>query len=410
MGTINRIKVSLLFDNKPQKIGNLIADSGKIYFKYDLDFLNSELEISPFKLPLKEEIVSANTLPFDGLFGVFNDSLPDGWGRLLLDRTLNSRNQSLLPISPLDRLAFIGKKGMGALIYEPEIENENQFSNQLELDYIASEMKHILEGSPSDSIEELFAFGGSSGGARPKITVGYNPITDQIIHGTQNLSEGYEHWIIKFSSSQDFIDAAQVEYAYYLMALSAGVEMTTCKLFQGKSGKFYFGTKRFDRIRNQRLHLHSACGLLHDDFRMSTMDYGHLMDAGFQLEKHVQVYEKVLRLAAFNLYSHNRDDHSKNFSFLMDTAGKWSFAPTYDLTFSSSSRGLHSTSFAGEYQNPMQDHLLELAACFGVKKPMNIITEVQNSVANWKQFAKNSHVSSYTSNNIEKKMQELLRV
>ena len=410
MKAINQIKVSLLFDNNPKKIGDLIADSGKIYFKYDVGFLNSALEISQFKLPLKEEIVSASSIPFDGLFGVFNDSLPDGWGRLLLDRTLNSRNQSSFQISPLDRLAFIGKKGMGALIYEPEIENENHFSNTIELDYIASEMEHILEGAISDIIEELFAFGGSSGGARPKITVGYNPITEQIIHGTNNLPDGYEHWIIKFASSQDFVDAAQVEYAYYLMAVSAGIEMTTCKLFHGKSGKFYFGTKRFDRIGNQRLHLHSASGLLHDDFRMSTMDYGHLMDAGFQLEKHVQVYEKVLRLAAFNLYSHNRDDHSKNFSFLMDNAGKWNFAPAYDLTFSSSSRGWHSTSFAGEYQNPTQNHLLELAATFGLKKPMNIINEVQNAVANWKQYAKNSNVSSYTNTTIEKRIQELLRL
>lgn len=299
---------------------------------------------------------------------------------------------------------------MGALIYEPEIETKNHFSNTLELDYIASEMELILEGDSSDIIEELFAFGGSSGGARPKIMVGYNPITEQIIHGTSVLPEGYEHWIIKFASSQDFADAAQVEYAYHLMAVSAGIEMTTCKLFQGKSGKFYFGTKRFDRIENHRLHLHSASGLLHDDFRMSTMDYGHLMDAGFQLEKHVQVYEKVLRLAAFNLYSHNRDDHSKNFSFLMNRTGKWTFAPAYDLTFSSSSRGWHSTSFAGEYQNPTQAHLLELATTFGLKKPMNIITEVQETIANWKQYAKKGNVSSYTEKTIEKKTQELLRL
>jgi serine/threonine-protein kinase HipA len=409
MEAINRIKVSLLFDNKPQKVGDLIADAGKIYFKYDLDFLASALEISPFKLPLKEEIVSASPIPFDGLFGVFNDSLPDGWGRLLLDRTLSFRNHSLQQISPLDRLAFIGKKGMGALVYEPEIENENHFYNTLELDYIASEMEHILEGAPSDIIEELFAFGGSSGGARPKLTIGYNPITEQLIHGTPTLPDGYEHWIIKFPASQDFVDAAQVEYAYYLMALSAGIEMTTCKLFQGKSGKFYFGTKRFDRLGDQRLHLQSASGLLHDDFRMSTMDYGHLMDAGFQLEKHVQAYEKVLRLAAFNLYSHNRDDHSKNFSFLMNSAGKWDFAPAYDLTFSCSSRGWHSTSFAGEYQNPTQAHLLELAAIFGLKNPMEIITKVQEVVANWKQYAKNSNVSSYTSTTIEKTTQGLLR-
>lgn len=183
-----------------------------------------------------------------------------------------------------------------------------------------------------------------------------------------------------------------------------------CKLFQGKSGKLYFGTKRFDRVENQRIHLHSASGLLHDDFRRSTMDYGHLMDAGFQLEKNVQVYEKVIRLAAFNLYSHNRDDHSKNFSFLMNHVGKWRFSPAYDLTFSSSSRGWHSTSYAGEYQNPTQAHLLELAATFGIKKPMTILNEVKEAIANWKQHAKNSNVIPYTITTIEKKMQELLKV
>lgn len=134
------------------------------------------------------------------------------------------------------------------------------------------------------------------------------------------------------------------------------------------------------------------------------------MDAGFQLEKHVQVYEKVLRLAAFNLYSHNRDDHSKNFSFLMNSALKWKFAPAYDLTFSSSSRDWHSTSFAGEYQNPTQAHLLELAATFGIKKPMEIINEVRTAVANWKQYAKNSNVSSCTNTTIERRIQGLLIV
>ena len=135
-----------------------------------------------------------------------------------------------------------------------------------------------------------------------------------------------------------------------------------------------------------------------------------MIDAGFQLEKQVQVYEKVLRLAAFNLYSHSRDDHSKNFSFLMNPAGKWDFAPAYDLTFSSSSRGWHSTSFTGEYQNPIQAHLLELTATFGIKKPMEFINEVQESVANWKQYAKSSNVSSYTNTIIERRIQELLRV
>lgn len=408
MNTTSRLNVSMEFDGTSKKVAELIADKRKIYFKYNDDFLNSNIEISPFKLPLNNAIVSANFIPFDGLFGVFNDSLPDGWGKLLLDRKLPSKGYDLVQVSPMDRLAFVGKKGAGALIYEPVFENEFEAANAIELDYIASEMNHILKGEPSDIIDELFEFGGSSGGARPKINVGYNPVSEHIIHGVAVLPEGYEHWLIKFTSSYDRIDAAQIEYAYHLMALEAGIEMAPCKLFKGKSGRCYFGTKRFDRINNNRLHLHTASGLMHDDFRMSTMDYGHLMDAAFQLEKHVEAYEKVLRLAAFNLYSHNRDDHSKNVSFLMNAEGKWRFSPAYDLTFSSSSLGGHSTSIAGEYKAPTQTHLLELATTFGMKKPKLLIENVKEAVSNWKKQAKESEVTTSSMAIIEKTMENLL--
>jgi serine/threonine-protein kinase HipA len=186
------------------------------------------------------------------------------------------------------------------------------------------------------------------------------------------------------------------------MALEAGMEMMPCKLFEGKSGRFYFGTKRFDRISNKRVHLHSAAGLLHDDFRMSTLDYGHLMDASFRLEKNVSAYDTILRLAAFNLYANNRDDHSKNFSFLMNDSGKWKFAPVYDLTFSTSSFGSHSTSFAGEYKNPTDKHLLELAKVFGIKNPKPIIEQVKYAVSKWEQIAKLYDVSSESLKLIEK--------
>ncbi|MCW3804970.1 type II toxin-antitoxin system HipA family toxin, partial [Plebeiibacterium marinum] len=155
----------------------------------------------------------------------------------------------------------------------------------------------------------------------------------------------------------------------------------------------YFGTKRFDRIKEKRIHMHTASGLMHDNFRMSTMDYGHLMDCAFQLEKHVKAYEKVLRLAAFNVFAHNRDDHSKNFSFLMDVKGNWSFAPVYDLTFSNSAYGFHSTMVAGESKNPGRKHLLELGLHFGIKKPELILEEVQDAVSHWDSIAKECGVS-----------------
>ena len=408
MTKTDKLTVSLLFDAVPKRVGELVLNENKIYFKYDAALVTENLNISPFKLPFNSAIHQASSIPFSGLYGVFNDSLPDGWGKLLLDRNLQQKGINPKNINPLLRLAFVGKKGMGALIYEPESE-ENTFSNEIEdLDFLQNEMNLVLEGESTDIIDELFTLGGSSGGARPKVNIGFNPTTNHIIYNNENLPKNYEHWIIKFSSNFDRIDGAQIEFAYHKMALQAGLEMMPCKLFQGKSGRFYFGTKRFDRVDNKRIHLHSASGLLHDDFRMSTLDYGHLMDASFRLEKSVTAYDTVLRLAAFNLFSYNRDDHSKNISFLMNGSGEWKFAPAYDLTFSTSSFGSHSTSFAGEYKNPTENHLLELAKIFSIKNPKPIIEQVKQAVSKWTEIATLYDVSSESLHLIEKTLSNQL--
>jgi serine/threonine-protein kinase HipA len=157
---------------------------------------------------------------------------------------------------------------------------------------------------------------------------------------------------VKLPLSTDLPDIAQIEYAYYKMALDAGIKMSECKLFEGLSGKTYFATKRFDRIHNERLHLHSTSGMLNDNFRYNNLDYGNVMDSAIRLENCLAAYSKVLRLAAFNMYSHNRSDHSKNISFLMNTTGAWKLAPAYDLTFSNSSHGMHSKLVARESEAP----------------------------------------------------------
>lgn len=407
---IEKLSVALNTGDSVKDVGELVLKDKRIYFKYFPEFIASKIEISPFKLPLTESIVTADNYPFDGLFGVFNDSLPDGWGKLLVDRNLISKGFDLNQISPLDRLAYIGKNSMGALIYKPTFETDIENNNYLDLDTIANEVNSVLEGESTSIIEELYQLGGSSGGARPKIIVGYNPTTNHIIYGKNELPLGYEQWIIKFPSSYDRKDIANIEYAYYLMAKEAGIEMSDCKLFQGKSGKFYFGTKRFDRIGNKKLHLHSASGLLHDNFRLSNLDYGHLMDASFRLEKSVAAYEKVLKLAAFNLYSHNRDDHSKNFSYLMDEFGNWKLAPAYDLTFSNSSHGFHSTMFAGESKLPKKEHLLELAKNFSMKNPEKLINQVKDSISNWKDFANNAEVALDSKVLINRTIESLLKL
>ncbi len=406
MINIEKIQVFLDFGKQRHEVGEMVRSKNKIYFKFYSEFIRKDLEISPFKMPLSNGILSANYEPFENLFGVFNDSLPDGWGRLLLDRKLSSQGIDISRIGPLDRLAYVGSTGIGALIYQPEL-TEIFESSVFELDFIANEMKSVMSGYETDILDELYYLGGSSGGARPKIFIGFNPDTGHMIHGTAILPEGYEHWIIKFPSSLDPDDIANIEYAYYKMAMDAGIEMSSCRLFRGGSGNVYFGTKCFDRIGNDRLHMHSACGLMHDNFRLSTMDYGHLMDCAFRLEKHIHAYRKVFRLAVFNVFAHNCDDHSKNFSFLMDIHGDWKFAPAYDLTFSHSSHGHHSTMVSGESRNPGVKQLIELSEYFGISKSVGIIDAVREIVSKWKDYATDAGVSNSSSKRIERVLQTI---
>ncbi len=386
MENIQKIKAFLNLAAEKIEIGELVILQNKIYFKYETDFIEKGIEISPFKMKLSPEILIPKETHFDGLFGVFSDSIPDGWGKLLLDRKLISNGININKIGALDRLSYIDNIGMGAISYEPEYENLFE-NNNIDLDKISDEVELVLQGFSDDVIEDLYQLGGSSGGARPKILVGFNEKTNELMVGKSFLLEDFEHWIIKFPSSNDMIDIGLVEFVYNTMAKNAGIEVNEFRLFKSKNGKYFFGSKRFDRNKNEKVHLHSVAGLLHDNFRMSSLDYGHIMDCGFKLEKDYAVYEKILKLAAFNVFAHNKDDHSKNFSFLMDKNGIWKFAPAYDLTFSNSSFGHHSTAVAGENKNPTIAHLTKLAKHFNVKNPTFIFDEVRDSIADFEKLA-----------------------
>lgn len=389
---MERILVKIRFTGTPIEVGEIVLRERKAFFKYKDDFLARKLSLSPLHLRQTVDIQRPETEVFDGLFGAFSDSLPDGWGRLIMDRALTSKGINLASIDVLDRLALVGESGPGALTYHPVRNEVTGETDNIDLDAIVLEANRVLAGESSDVIEKLVRLGGSSGGARPKVVVGYNPITDQLMSAANSFPKGYEHWIIKFPATLDPKDIASTELAYHKMALAAGLEMHPSRLFTGQSGRTYFGTKRFDRQGNDRLHLHSAAGLMHDNFRLTNMDYGHVMDAAFRLEQDRTAYEKVLRLAAFNVFAHNRDDHSKNISFLMDASGNWRLAPAYDLTFSQSSHGYHSMTVAGESKSPGRTELLDLSKSFTIKKPERIIDEVREAVNRWPEFAEASSV------------------
>ena len=334
-------------------VGTLAKTPDRVVaFEYDSDWLNNGFSISPFSLPLIKKVFIPKYDPFGGLFGVFNDSLPDGWGRLLVDRLFLKNKINPNEIDNLNRLAVVQESGMGALTYKPEHRFESK-NNIADYDILAQECSKILESQNSDNLDELFQLGGSSGGARPKILT----------------SIDNEDWIIKFPSSSDSKNIGEKEYQYSLCAKDCGINMTETRLFPSKICSGYFGIKRFDRKNGKKVHMVSASGLLETSHRFPNLDYNTLMKLTLELTRNYQDIEQLFRLMCFNVFAHNRDDHSKNFSFLFDdTKKEWHLSPAYDLTYSFSFNGEHATTINGEGKNPTLDDILAVAKNIGIKE------------------------------------------
>ena len=403
---IELLTVYLDARNQRRKVGRLAFKDRQLLFEYDASFIASGIEISPIKLPLRPGVSVADTTIFDGLFGVFNDSLPDGWGRLLLDRTVEKYGIHRGQLNPLDRLAYVGRHGMGALSYEPELGLENTDDVPLALDRIAEESAAVLAGENEEVFEELLRLNGSSSGARPKIVAQVSTDKKRIIHGQQELQSGFAHWMIKFPSSQDARDMGAIEYAYSLMAKDAGVEMPETHLFRTKRNK-YFGTKRFDRDGDARIHMHSLGGLIHADHRSPSLDYDTVLRVTLALTRNIQDAEKAYALACFNVLAHNRDDHVKNFSFLLNARNEWIFAPAYDLVFSYGPGGEQSMLVMGEGRNPGTAQLQALGKQHGIKNAPEILAKVERAVANWPHYAELADVSRKSTKDVAGKIKLL---
>ncbi len=345
-------------------VGTLAKTPDRVVaFEYDSDWLNNGFSISPFSLPLIKKVFIPKYDPFGGLFGVFNDSLPDGWGRLLVDRLFLKNKINPNEIDNLNRLAVVQESGMGALTYKPEhkFESENNISDY---DILAQECSKILESQNSENLDELFKLGGSSGGARPKILT----------------SIDNEDWIIKFPSSSDPKNIGEKEYQYSLCAKNCGINMTETRLFPSKICSGYFGIKRFDRKNGKKVHMVSVSGLLETSHRLPNLDYNTLMKLTLELTRNYQDIEQLFRLMCFNVFANNRDDHSKNFSFLFDDIKKeWHLSPAYDLTYSFSFNGEHATTINGEGKNPTLDDILVVAKNIGLKEKFakDIASDIQ---------------------------------
>lgn len=278
---------------------------------------------------------------------------------------------------------------MGALEYEPMTENDAEFVGDIELDSLCSEANHILEGKSSEVLDKLLTLNGSSGGARPKIVALVSDDKQTLVHGSL-AQKGFSPWLIKFASSLDNKNIGVQEYIYSLIAKKAGIEMPETFLFPSKTSIGHFGVKRFDRNGEQKVHIHTACGLLHASHRYSSIDYSSLLKLTSILTKDIREVEKMVRLMIFNVKSGNKDDHSKNFSFMLDKDNNWKMTPAYDLTPSEGINGEQTAMVNGKGKGITTDDFIKTAEPFGFsdKKVMTIIEQTDDALADYDKYAK----------------------
>ena len=374
-------------------VGQLAEDNHRLYFQYDQDFLSRDLWLSPYKLPLKSELFEHKERDFGPLFGLLDDSLPDGWGLMLMDRFLRKRGYNIETLSVLERLAFFGENTMGALIYEPVLELRISDNSPFDLHKLSLQSQDILAGNTNDVLPLLMKAGGSPGGARPKVLAGI--FNEMMVSGETNLPEHFQHWIIKFVSESDFPDAGRVEYAYSLMAKDAGLKMTETRLFDTPEGDCFFGIERFDRSNNNRFHIHTFGNLIHSNFRIPSQDYDHFFKLVINLTQNHQDLLRAFRQMVFNILAGNRDDHVKNFAFIMDHDGKWSLSPAYDLIYSTGPGGEHSMTVLGEGKEPAKTDIYRLGEMHGIKKKViHVIIEQASDAVN--SFQAQANVAGVT--------------
>ena len=360
-----KLAVSLAFArDRKIRVGTLFSSGRDTAFEYDADFKASGLNPSPFRLPVKNGMAVYDFSGGMETFGMFEDSLPDGWGRRLVDAAFR-KEEGRIP-TVMERLAMVGGGGMGALVYEPADER-SAAETTWDFDALVKSAVEFDEGRAEDVLSSVRAAGGSSGGARPKAFIGYNPENGEVCPERDELPPGFEHWLVKFNTRRDGADAGRREFQYYEMAVAAGAVMAPCRIIETPSGAF-FATKRFDRTSDGgRLHFASAAGLLHADFRVPGDEYAVLFKLTDALTRDYSAKCEMFRRAALNVLAHNRDDHLKNFGFLMNADGRWSLAPFYDFTYSDGPNGWQTLSVAGEGANPGERDLLRLAEAADIR-------------------------------------------
>jgi serine/threonine-protein kinase HipA len=388
-------------------------------FEFEPSFLGNGWNLSPLKMPIagaEKQIFTfpelRNTTTFKGLPGLLADVLPDKYGNSIMNIWLAKNGRPTNSMNPVEQLCFIGKRGMGGLEFEPIIPKTTNAATKIELDSLLHIAQQILAGrqnfntnlsaDEAKAMSDILKIGTSAGGARAKAVIAFNPTTKEIRSGQANVPKGFAHWLLKFDGITDeqlgtSLGYGRVEMAYYLMAKQAQIEMTECRLLE-ENGRAHFMTKRFDRENdNSKLHVQSFCAMAHYDFNEVTLySYEQLFETMRSLLLPYTAAEQLYRRMVFNVMAKNCDDHTKNFSFIMDKTGEWKLAPAFDVCHAyrpgSTWVSQHSLSVNGKRQNITKDDLLQVAKNMNIKKADAIIKEVNAVVSQWNDFAKQTNV------------------
>lgn len=388
-------------------------------FEYTKEFLKSGIEVAPVAMPLSESIYVFPELPrvtFHGLPGLLADSLPDKFGNLLIDAWLATEGRSPASFNAVERLCYTGARGMGALEFHPVKGPRETASRKLEIDALVKLASDVLRERSDlnanlddpDSIRDILRVGTSAGGARAKAVIAWNRETNEVRSGQGIADEGFEHWLLKFDGVDENRDKeladprgyGAIEYAYYLMAVAAGIRMSECRLLE-ENGRRHFMTKRFDRVGNAgKIHMLSLCGLAHFDFnKAGAYGYEQAMLIMRRLGLPTSAVEEMFRRMTFNIIARNQDDHVKNIAFLMDRKGTWSLAPAFDVAYSFNPSGVwtssHQMTMNGKRDNFSMSDFKACAATVSLKRGRaeSIVAEVRDAVEKWPEFAEAAKVS-----------------
>ncbi len=406
-------------------------------FQYDPAFVGAGIEVAPLKMPVREapyEFPALQKETFKGLPGMLADALPDKFGNRLIDAWLAETGRSSERFNPVDRLCYIGNRGIGALEFEPTTRKVTR-PKKLEVAQLVDLANRVLNerenlagrlGGENDAeaLEDILSVGTSAGGARAKAVLAWNRETGEFRSGQVKAGEGYEHWLLKFDGVSNNRDKeladpqgfGKIEYAYHLMAISAGINMSECRLHH-EGGRSHFMTRRFDRDdRTRKIHMQSLGAMQHFDFNdPASYSYEQAILTIRKLGLGMDVVEQQYKRALFNVIARNQDDHVKNISFLMDWSGSWQLSPAYDIAYSYNPQGSwtrdHQMSLAGKRNEFSRADLLTFASNAGLKeaKARQVIDDVVGSVQKWQKHAKKANVDPEDIIRIENTFRLMLR-